>query len=529
MSQTKLFRLPDLGEGLPDAEIVEWHAKVGDVVRLDEPLVSMETAKAIVEVPAPCSGTLLRVAGTAGDVIETGSVLAEFAIDPSLPQRAEAQDTGHHHGSGHGADHGGSGKGAGAPVPAEHTRDDGGAVTVNASDDGGEIASGDDAPSNSAPGPDVGAGAGGTGNAGRPASQDSTGRESPDPLPNPSPGGRGASARSDAGAEREDAGTVVGAMHAGGGVRSEQAVTVGGVKAMPAVRALAKKLKVDLSRVRASGADDVVTMQDVKDAAARGDAGTSTSAAPPQPSFPRTREPSDLGSSSRTPAAQPARAATTSREAPAFDTDEPIRGVRRNMIRVMAAAHADVVPTTLMDDADIHAWQKGEDLMARLIRGLVVAAKAEPALNAWFKPKEGTLRRHARVDVGIAVDGSEGLFVPALRDCERRDAKDIRAELNRLRDGVRDRSLAPEELRDYTISLSNFGVFAGKYATPVVVPPCVAIVGAGRLFHAVTPVLGGLETHRMLPLSLTFDHRAATGGEAARFLRALIDDLQRAR
>ncbi|MBB5209195.1 pyruvate dehydrogenase E2 component (dihydrolipoamide acetyltransferase) [Chiayiivirga flava] len=516
----------------------------------------------------------MRIAGNAGDVIETGSVLAEFAIDPSLPQRAEAQDTGHHHGGAHGDEHGAGGKGAGAPVPAEHTRDDGGAVTVNASDDGGEIASEDDAPANSAPGP--GAGAGGAGSTGRPVSQGSTDRESPGPLPNPSPGGRGAvsagagnadgasasaaagrSAGADAANEREDAGTVVGAMQAGGGVRSEQAVVVGGVKAMPAVRALAKKLKVDLSRVRASGADGVVTMQDVKDAAARGDAAPSASATSPQPSFPRTREPSDLGSSSLAeksterlldsrvrgndgvegrgnaggPGSAATRAATsaTSRDAPAFDTDEPIRGVRRNMIRVMAAAHAEVVPTTLMDDADIHAWQKGEDLMARLVRGLVVAAKAEPALNAWFKPKEGTLRRHARVDVGIAVDGSEGLFVPALRDCDRRDAKDIRAELNRLRNGVQDRSLAPEELRDYTISLSNFGVFAGKYATPVVVPPCVAIVGAGRLFHAVVPVLGGLETRRMLPLSLTFDHRAATGGEAARFLRALIDDLQRGR
>ena len=472
MSETKIFRLPDLGEGLPDAEIVEWHAAVGSVVRLDEPLVSMETAKAIVEVPAPCSGTLLRIAGKAGDVIETGAVLAEFELDASLPQRAEAQDTGHHHGA--------------APVSGSDEEVASHAVAV------------------------------------------------PAVLPTNDTAVE---------AEREDAGTVVGAMQAGGGVRSELSVSIGGVKAMPAVRALAKKLGVDLSRVRPSGPEGTATLQDVKRAAESGQASTQQTASP---SFPRMREPSDSsldqhrtsaldsrvrGSGVVAEARRPADAVAASAKnsgAP-LDTDDPIRGVRRNMIRVMAAAHAEVVPTTLMDDADIHAWQKGEDVMARLIRGLVVASAAEPALNAWFKAKEGTLRRHARVDVGIAVDGSEGLFVPALRDCGRRDAKDIRAELNRLRDGVRDRSLAPEELRDYTISLSNFGVFAGKYATPVVVPPCVAIVGAGRLFHAVVPVLGGLETHRMLPLSLTFDHRAATGGEAARFLRALIDDLQRAR
>jgi pyruvate dehydrogenase E2 component (dihydrolipoamide acetyltransferase) len=199
------------------------------------------------------------------------------------------------------------------------------------------------------------------------------------------------------------------------------------------------------------------------------------------------------------------------------------------MARSMSAAHAEVVPTTLMDDADLHAWAPGEDIMARTIRALAVASRTEPAMNSWYNGKEGTLRRHAHVDVGIAVDSPDGLFVPALRSCERLDARQVRSELNRLRDGVKTRSLAPDELTGYTIMLSNFGVFAGKYATPVVVPPCVCIVGAGRLHHAVVPVLGGLETHRLMPLSLTFDHRAATGGEAARFLRAMIDDLQRAR
>src|SRR5690606_26679537 len=101
----------------------------------------------IVEVPAPCSGRLLRIAGKAGDVVETGAMLAEFELDMSLPQRAEAQDTGHHHGGAQDAMR----AGAGAPVPAEHTRDDGNALTVNASDDGGEIASNDSPPPNSAP------------------------------------------------------------------------------------------------------------------------------------------------------------------------------------------------------------------------------------------------------------------------------------------------------------------------------------------------------------------------------------------
>ena len=99
MSNTKIFYLPDLGEGLPDAEIVEWMVKVGDVIRLDEPLVSMETAKAVVELPSPVSGKILKLAGGPGDVINTGALLVEFEMDMNLPQRAEAQDTGHQHGA----------------------------------------------------------------------------------------------------------------------------------------------------------------------------------------------------------------------------------------------------------------------------------------------------------------------------------------------------------------------------------------------------------------------------------------------
>ena len=95
---SKKFFLPDLGEGLPDATIVEWHVNVGDTIRLDENLVSMETAKAVVDVPSPVSGKVIALAGGAGDVIITGKLLAEFEIDPNLPQRAEGQDTGHHHG-----------------------------------------------------------------------------------------------------------------------------------------------------------------------------------------------------------------------------------------------------------------------------------------------------------------------------------------------------------------------------------------------------------------------------------------------
>ncbi|MBB5942931.1 dihydrolipoamide acetyltransferase family protein [Xanthomonas sp. 3307] len=471
MSQTKNFNLPDLGEGLPDATIVEWFVKEGDTIRLDEPLVSMETAKAVVEVPSPVSGKVLKLAGAPGDIVVTGSMLAQFAPDPNLPQRAEGQDTGHHHG---GAAPAASGKGAGTDTAAADDR-------VVASDDGGELHDADNA--------------------------QATG-------------------------ERDDAGTVVGAMQSSNTVHSEQAVSVGGVRAMPAVRALAKKLGVDLGRVRASGADGAVTLADVKQAATDGsakadaNAGAAVAATARAPQAAANAAPTTAAPSARTPLSAAGKPMRTQPPGVAVQGQpEPLKGVRRNMARVMAEAQRQVVLTTLNDDADLHAWTPGNDTTGRLVRAIVAACQAVPALNAWFDGEALTRTLHAHVDIGIAVDTDDGLFVPALRNADMLDARGVREGINRLRQQVEARSIPASELSGYTISLSNFGMFAGRYATPIVVPPCVAIVAAGRARHQLVPVMGGVETHKILPLSLSFDHRACTGGEAARFLRAMIDDL----
>src|SRR5690606_12356957 len=233
----------------------------------------------------------LRLAGGPGDVIPTGSMLAEFEIDHSLPQRAEGQDTGHHHGGGHGV---------GSQDPAPDDR-------VVASDEGGAI------------------------------------EEEGAPAPKPA-------------GERADSGTVVGAMQTSDAVHTEQAVAVGGVRAMPAVRAQARKLKVDITRVRGTGPDGTVTMADVKRAAADGSApmgaavGTATAAIPTAPV---------AAVAAPTGAAVAAGRAATDRTAlsasgrpmrtqppsvTASGQPEQLKGVRRNMARVMAAAHAQVVP-----------------------------------------------------------------------------------------------------------------------------------------------------------------------------------------
>lgn len=366
----KIFRLPDLGEGLQEAEIVEWHRQPGEEVALDQPLLSVETAKAVIEIPSPQSGRIKRLFGNAGDIIRIGAPLAAFEGEP-----------------------------------------------------------------------DVG----------------------------------------------EDAGSVVGAVETGARVVSEAPAAAGRgagpIRAAPAVRALASRLEVDLAMVTPSGPDGVITAGDVQRVA-------------------RILE-----------QAGPA---------------EPLRGVRRAMAQNMALAQAEVAATTILDDADIEAWPKGADTTIRLIRALVAGCQAEPSLNAWFDGRSLARRVLQKIDLGIAVDLPEGLFVPVLRDVANRDAADLRRGLDRMRADAATRRIPPEDLRGNTITLSNFGAIAGRYAAPMVLPPTVAILGAGRIRQEVVVCDGAPAVHRVLPLSLTFDHRGVTGGEAARFLAAAIVDLARA-
>jgi 2-oxoisovalerate dehydrogenase E2 component (dihydrolipoyl transacylase) len=363
----KIFKLPDLGEGMQEAEIVEWHVKEGDDVAVDQALVSVETDKAIVDVPSPQAGRIARRFGEAHDVVHVGAPLVGFE---------------------------------------------------------GEADS--------------------------------------------------------------DAGTVVGHMPVGRESAEETAVGVGraaapGIKATPAIRALAHRLGVDLALVTPSGPDALVTAQDVQ------------------------------------------RVAKLLQE---WGPAEPLRGVRRAMANNMAVAQREVPAATVMDDADVHAWPPGADATIRLVRALVAGCRAAPELNALYDGKAVARRLLKKIDVGIAVDTPDGLFVPVLRDAGNRDAADLRHGLERMRADVIARRIPSEELRGYTITLSNFGMIGARYAAPILMPPTVAILGAGRIREQVVAVGGQPAVHRLLPLSLTFDHRAVTGGEATRFLNAVIGDLE---
>lgn len=354
----KIFYLPDLGEGLAEGEIVKWHVEVGDHIKVDQPLVAIETAKAVVEVPSPHNGRIIKINGKPGDIIKTGAPLVEFE------------------------------------GVAEHTSS-----------------------------------------------------------------------------------TVAGEIKEGKEIINEQPLVMThgaiGVKILPAVRALAKKLNVDLTLITPSGPDGTITAEDVQN---------------------------------------------TSKTVASLASLEPLRGARRTMALTMMQSHAQVVPVTVFEEVDISSWGESKDFSVRLIQALVQACQQAPGLNVWFDSQIIGRRLFSEVNIGLAIDTPEGLFVPVIHSAQQKSSIELRNIITQFKEQAEARSFTPAQLQGATIILSNFGKFAGKYATPIVVPPMVAILAAGVCRKDASSAL-------LMPLSLTFDHRAVTGGEATRFLAAVIREL----
>jgi pyruvate dehydrogenase E2 component (dihydrolipoamide acetyltransferase) len=197
------------------------------------------------------------------------------------------------------------------------------------------------------------------------------------------------------------------------------------------------------------------------------------------------------------------------------------------MAQSMTRSRDEVALCTLFDDADIDEWLNKRDFTPRILRAIVAGCAAEPALNGFYDAENMSRQLESRVDIAMAVDTGEGLIVPVIRGVERMQVDEIRSAVAKMKEATLSRAVAREDMVNYTITLSNFGMLAGRYATPLMVPPTVAIIGTGKLQHDVVAVMGGIEVHRRIPLSLSFDHRAVTGGEAARFLAGIIEDLEK--
>ncbi len=300
-----------------------------------------------------------------------------------------------------------------------------------------------------------------------------------------------------------DNGSVVGAMpstsdeefieQAADGAAGAPAADVERSRALPVARALARRLSIDLATVRGTGRDGLITLDDVLQR-------------------------------SHVPTAPPAmpRLAAHAGVQPA-----PLRGARRAMAHTMSMARDQTALSTVCDDADLERWTERGNYMLRLMRAMVHAWRAEPALNAWYDPAGNSRVLCAHVDLGVAVDTQGGLLVPVLRNVDAKSPQELKEALAQHKAAAHERSTAAEDLQNATIMLSNFGTLAGRYGTPQVVPPAVAILGAGKVRRDAVVVGDRVEAHLRMPLSLSFDHRCVTGGEACRFLAALIGDLEK--
>jgi 2-oxoisovalerate dehydrogenase E2 component (dihydrolipoyl transacylase) len=375
----KIFYLPDLGEGLAEAEIREWYVKEGDVVTVDQPLVSMETAKAVVDVPSPYAGKIVKLHGEVNAIVKTGAPFITYETDEVVSEKDK-------------------GSVVGKLETSERKWDD------------GEV--------------------------------------------------------------------IIGAAK----------TTSGAVKALPAARVLAQHLNIDLKSVTPTGPNGLITPDDVKNHAGHHASSSSTS--------------------------------------PLTGKGEALHGVRRVMAQAMMQSHREIVPVTIHDDADITHLAPKSDLTVFLIKAIVAGVKAEPAINAWFDGKSLERQLFSEVNIGLAVDTPEGLFVPVIKHAENRSDKELRDLIDQYKESVRTRSIPQTDMQGATITLSNFGTIAGRHATPIIVPPAVAILACGRGREVALPKNGQLTIGRIMPLSLTFDHRAVTGGEATRFLGAVIKYLE---
>ncbi|CAE7908032.1 pdhC [Symbiodinium necroappetens] len=436
-----VFILPDLGEGVHEAELISWKVSPGETVEEHQVVAEMETDKALVEVPSPRDGVIKELFGEVGEILKVGNVAwtYEGAGEVAEPAPAPKQET----------------------APAA------------------------------------------------PATE-----------------------------EREDDGTVVGTMSGSLGAVTK---SEGKALATPAVRRLARDLGVDIDAVNGSGIAGRVTEKDVRAASN----GVAAPAPKPAPTPPTPAAPAAA------PAPAPAKRLATTVPSQSVaprpnvlvpsggdTTIIPMRGVRRTIANRLRQSVDMAVHFSVMDDADVSALDKtrkqlamasGEKLsyLPFVVSAVCRALKEFPALNAHVDDENEQILRSNKVHMGIATDTEQGLSVPVIPDADARGVLEIGREITALAQMTRDRSVPGERLKGSTFTISNVGSYAGRYATPIINYPEVGILAAGRVRDGVVADNGAIRVAKLMPLSLTCDHRSVDGAEAAQCLALIIELLKR--
>ncbi|MEV5352203.1 dihydrolipoamide acetyltransferase family protein [Streptomyces sp. NPDC052693] len=540
MAQVLEFKLPDLGEGLTEAEIVRWLVEVGDVVAIDQPVVEVETAKAMVEVPCPYGGVVTARFGEEGQELPVGAPLITVAVGERTPS-GDSGDPGAGSSSGSGS---GAGSSSGAGVGAGSSSGGGAAGSSRGGGTGSSRAGGDgsgnvlvgygtsEAPARRRrvrPGrPVTGAPAAAAAGGARPGAA-VNGRDEAAPG-----GGTGAAGSARAAAPAE-AGTSARPVngHAGGLAVDDGPVPV----ISPLVRRLARQNGLDLRELTGSGPDGLILRADVEYALrAAGRGGPTARAVPAAPAaepHPAVARPASAAGAVRT--ADTAAPAIRSSAAPApGEIRTPLKGVRGAVADKLARSRREIPDATCWVDADATELMRARaamnaaggpkiSLLALLARICTAALARFPELNSTVDTEAREIVRFDHVHLGFAAQTDRGLVVPVVRDAHARDAESLTAEFARLTEAGRAGTLTPADLTGGTFTLNNYGVFGVDGSTPIINHPEAAMLGVGRIVPKPWVHEGELAVRQVVQLSLTFDHRVCDGGVAGGFLRYVAD------
>jgi len=498
----KEFKLPDVGEGLTEAEIVRWHVKAGDPVKVNQIIVEIETAKAVVELPSPFEGVVAVLMADEGEVVDVGRPIISVDDGTGVP-----------------------------PVPAQATAPDGAAERTEAlADDmvptppaevrqpvlvgyGVKPGTAKRRPRKPVPGASP---ATGTTRPGEGASGASTGTVPATRVPEAAPSGANGPA---AGSGVNGPG-VNGPDTAGPGTGPASSPGKIAVLAKPPVRKLARDLGVDLSSLMGTGPHGSITRGDVQ--AALDAASTPGEAGLTPGNDVRARVP----------------AATWEGE----DEERiPIKGVRKATAQAMvsSAFTAPHVTEFLQVDmtATMDAVQRLRGLpdfaevkvspLLMVAKAVLVAVRRHPMINsAWDEARQEIVVKH-RVNLGIAAATPRGLLVPNVKDAHRLSLPDLAAALGALAETARAGRTQPADMAGGTITITNVGVFGVDAGTPILNPGESAILAFGQVREMPWVVDGQVVPRRVCTLALSFDHRVVDGQLGSLFLRdvgAMLED-----
>ncbi|WP_431996274.1 dihydrolipoamide acetyltransferase family protein [Streptomyces fungicidicus] len=462
MAQVLEFKLPDLGEGLTEAEIVRWLVEVGDVVAVDQPVVEVETAKAMVDVPCPYGGVVTARFGAEGTELPVGAPLLTVAVgEPAEDGRAGPADEAGPADSADGRGRSGATEGSGnvlvgygtSEAPARRRR----------------VRPSDAAPAKAA----------------TPAAPPAA------PVANGHP-----RAAEPAAVPARTPGAVDGPVPV----------------ISPLVRRLARQNGLDLREMTGSGPEGLILRADVEYALRAAAAQGRTGATAGEPRTQRT-----------TDAPAPAAGAPGVTRVPLKGIRGTVADkLSRSRTEIPdATCWVDADATELMRTrAAMNAAGGPKISVLALLARICTAALARfPELNSSVDTGAREIVQYADVHLGFAAQTDRGLVVPVVRDAHTRDAESLTAEFARLTEAARAGMLTPADLTGGTFTLNNYGVFGVDGSTPIVNHPEAAMLGVGRIVPKPWVHEGELAVRQVVQLSLTFDHRVCDGGTAGGFLR----------